>query len=132
MHREWRRGNGRVGRGVTCTGSDDGCSMIRACVEDASLCARVNVNSASARTGLGAKIIDAGHKSLVILTEGKVMPVGSDARRIQENCGVGNVSMYPPNRTQHVTQRRSHTDARISDFATDHRKTPVPATFLAP
>jgi len=93
---------------------------------------RVDASPASARTGLGAKIIDAGHKNLVISTEGEMMPAGSVARRIQECCGGGNVSMYPPIRTQRATQRRSRTDARISDVATDHRKTPVPATFLAP
>ena len=54
MHREWWRGNGRVGWGVMFTGSDDAWSD-SACVEDASLCARVDVNSASARTGLGAR-----------------------------------------------------------------------------
>jgi len=132
MHRKWWRGNSRIGRGVTCTGSDGGCSMIRACVEDAGLGATVDASPASARTGLGAQIIDAGHKNLVSLTEGEMMLAGSDARRIQEYCGGGNVSMYPPTRTRRATQRRSRTDARISGVATDHRKTPVPATFLAP
>ena len=66
-----------------CTGSDDTCSMIRACAEDAGLGVRVDASPASARTGLGAKIIDAGHKNRVSLTEGEMMPAGSDVRRIQ-------------------------------------------------
>jgi len=57
MHRKWWRENGRVRRGVTCTGLDDGWpdSMIAACDEDASSCASVYVSSASVRTGLGAR-----------------------------------------------------------------------------
>jgi len=57
MHRKWWRGNGRVGWKVTFTGWDDGWpdSMIQACDKDARLCASVDVSSASARTGLGAR-----------------------------------------------------------------------------
>jgi len=54
MHLQWWRGNGRVGWDVTFTDSDDAWSN-SACAEDAILCARVDVSSASARTGLGAR-----------------------------------------------------------------------------